>query len=364
MGYKKEVKTPFVVRFLATLIISILLAAPNATKAASIIDADQFAGESGDLLVSKMGAPYQTKGWDDIPHKKLYCYKEEDGLLIFTVEDNIITDLRLELAKPKKHKGDIKKTALNLLGLTSIEGSEDPQNDKEVLTYGPISDSVATLSVRDFNDKTFKTLEVHYFSRTPKSIQTAKEINESGEEKSTFSTWSIIAILFILALIVSAISSIHQRIKRKRMMKINQASLMGVFNHTTGLPIPENTPCVVYSKQSMIEINANGAIFNLAKNKIIDLCTRTDVDMQKSYTSSAGGAVGGAILFGAVGALIGGRSKQKEIKKISTFLIFTYQKEEGIDYIGFNVTDTTPEADKFVKEFATYKTAQTKVFDI
>lgn len=59
---------------------------------------------------------------------------------------------------------------------------------------------------------------------------------------------------------------------------------------------------------------------------------------------------GGAMLFGPVGAMIGGRSKQKTSKIIHSYLIFTFSDNDEIKYIAFNCTGNM-KAYKFVKEF-------------
>ena len=58
-------------------------------------------------------------------------------------------------------------------------------------------------------------------------------------------------------------------------------------------------------------------------------------EIQREYNSSIGGAIGGAIAFGALGAMIGGRAKKKEIRTATTYLIVTYEKEDSINYIAF-----------------------------
>ncbi len=42
--------------------------------------------------------------------------------------------------------------------------------------------------------------------------------------------------------------------------------------------------------------------FELEKSKITDMCIKTDKEIQQQYVSSVGGAVGGAVLFGPLGA--------------------------------------------------------------
>lgn len=141
----------------------------------------------------------------------------------------------------------------------------------------------------------------------------------------------------------------------KKEMESRNATLSASLKHFAGLPIPENTLCQVYSTPSRIEIIANGQQFNLAKEKIIDVSITTNTEIQKQLVSSTGGAVGGALLFGAVGALIGGRTKTKEIKQVKSYLIFTYQKESETEYVGFDISLGGNVAGKFVKEFQQQK---------
>ena len=54
--------------------------------------------------------------------------------------------------------------------------------------------------------------------------------------------------------------------------------------------------------------------FKLLKEKITDVTMTNDIEIQKNNVSSIGGAVSGAILFGALGAIIGGRAKNKKVK--------------------------------------------------
>ena len=160
--------------------------------------------------------------------------------------------------------------------------------------------------------------------------------------------------LFVFAIVMYFASTRHKRKLKKIMKKTSktcQATIFAAFHHLAGLPIPEDTICQVYSTPRGIEIVAKGQQFNLAKDKIIDITIKTDTEIQKQVVSSAGGAIGGAMLFGAVGALIGGRPKTKTTRKISNYLILTYQKDATSDYIGFDVSKQKGSAQQFVREF-------------
>lgn len=81
------------------------------------------------------------------------------------------------------------------------------------------------------------------------------------------------------------------------------------------------------------------------------MCIKTDTEIQQQYISSVGGAVGGAVLFGPLGAMIGGRAKKKTIKnEVHRYLIITYQSPE-IKYIGFEIGFNMAFANAYINEF-------------
>lgn len=110
------------------------------------------------------------------------------------------------------------------------------------------------------------------------------------------------------------------------------------------------------------EFKSGSIQFKLAKSKIVDISITTDTDIQKQYVSSIGGAVGGAVLFGPLGAMIGGRAKQKKTINVSYYMIITYKNEnDELKYIGFDVTYALSKAKKFESEFKKTNNTITRV---
>lgn len=161
----------------------------------------------------------------------------------------------------------------------------------------------------------------------------------------------LLIIIFCIRMTIITSKAKKERKKETKALKANGMTCEAALSHVNGLPIPENTLCNIRSFSDRIEISTNGNQFNLSKDKITDICFKTDVEIQKQYVSSVGGAIGGAVLFGPLGAMIGGRAKQKKNKEIHTYLIFTYQKGDTIEYIGFDATNSLFNAGKFVDEF-------------
>lgn len=161
-------------------------------------------------------------------------------------------------------------------------------------------------------------------------------------------------LVLILSIVMArAISKAKKKEKGARQQKMDdkQACASGSFSHVAGLPIAENTICELFYCPEKIEINANGTAFNLDLSKLTDISMKTDTEIQQHYVSSAGGAVGGALLFGPVGAMIGGRAQEKQTKETHTYLFLTYTKDDSVDYIAFDVTQQPFQAQHFVKEF-------------
>lgn len=126
---------------------------------------------------------------------------------------------------------------------------------------------------------------------------------------------------------------------------------MDVF-HMTGLPIAQGAPCICGIEADRFEFSGSGNQFHLRFDKITSMDIKTDVEIEKQYVSSIGGAIGGAILFGPLGAIVGGRVKEKKSKEITYYLIFTYLKDENVDYISFEIPQhNLKKADKMKRSF-------------
>lgn len=124
------------------------------------------------------------------------------------------------------------------------------------------------------------------------------------------------------------------------------ADLCIKVKHMAGLPIAEGAEIFVYRCKDKIIFERNQDTIELDISKVRDILIKTDVEIQKSYVSSAGGAVGGYVLFGALGAMIGGRTKEKTSTITEKYLIFAYEKGNELDYISMEVTNE-PNANLF-----------------
>lgn len=125
----------------------------------------------------------------------------------------------------------------------------------------------------------------------------------------------------------------------KSRQQLLDADLCIKAKHMAGLPIAEGAEIFVYRCKAKIIFERNQDTIELDISKVRDILIKTDVEIQKSYVSSAGGAVGGYVLFGPLGAIIGGRAKEKKSTTIEKYLIFAYEKDNELDYISMEVTN-------------------------
>lgn len=126
-------------------------------------------------------------------------------------------------------------------------------------------------------------------------------------------------------------------LKAQRQEAKDRNSRMLVAEHMAGLPLAQSAACTVSFEDACIAIHSSGNAFNLSYDKITAMDLKTSTEIQKAYVSSIGGAIVGGALFGPLGAMVGGRAKEKKSKIVENFIIFTYLKDGNIDYLSFKV---------------------------
>lgn len=158
----------------------------------------------------------------------------------------------------------------------------------------------------------------------------------------------VIIILFIVLIVL-----LIKKRKNSKKKVSNDTGLLNfcVLNHVNGLPVAENMLCEIRSYPDRIDFKSGTTNITLSREKITDMCIKTDTEIQNQVTSSVGGAIAGGIMFGALGAIIGGRSKNKKVKKVTQYLIITYDNQNTLSYIGFELKGNAFSAAKLVDEF-------------
>lgn len=159
-------------------------------------------------------------------------------------------------------------------------------------------------------------------------------------------------IIFCVRMFVVTSKAKKEGKKKMKNLKNQGLSVYAAFHHVNGLPLAENLLCEVFSYPDRIEFKAGTTNIKLAREKITDMCLKFDTEIQNQAVSSIGGAIAGGVMFGTLGAIIGGRAKNKKVKTTTQYLIITYTGEQGeLKYIGFDIKNNPPSAAKLVKEF-------------
>lgn len=175
-----------------------------------------------------------------------------------------------------------------------------------------------------------------------------------GEMLPFFIVIGVLTLFIIFCVRMFVVTSKAKKEGKKKMMNLkNQGlSVYAAFHHVNGLPLAENLLCEVFSYPDRIEFKAGTTNIKLAREKITDMCLKFDTEIQNQAVSSIGGAIAGGVMFGTLGAIIGGRAKNKKVKTTTQYLIITYTGEQGeLKYIGFDIKSNPPSAAKLVKEF-------------
>lgn len=142
----------------------------------------------------------------------------------------------------------------------------------------------------------------------------------------------------------------RQERRRQKAEAKDRNSRILVAEHMAGLPLAQSTACTVSFEEGCITIHSSGNRFNLNYDKITAMDFKTSTEIQRAYVSSAGGAIVGGALFGPLGAMVGGRVKEKQSKTVENFIIFTYLKDGNIDYLSFKV-QTAYKAMKLIQQY-------------
>lgn len=146
---------------------------------------------------------------------------------------------------------------------------------------------------------------------------------------------AIIFFIIGLFLIIRKPKTKEEKQQSKENAKRMMETKLNRFNakHQAGLPIAKGVDCTVSYGDEKFTFMGGGNTFNLSFNKITDACIKTETQIQKQYVS------------------VGGRAKQKELKTTNRYLIFTYLKDEAIDYISFDVTKNWAKVDTIINKF-------------
>ncbi len=128
----------------------------------------------------------------------------------------------------------------------------------------------------------------------------------------------------------------------------------------SGLPVPERTLAQVYYFDDHVEIDAGGVEYDLSMDKIQSVSIQTNVDRQTQFVSSAGGALLGAAVAGPIGAVVGGRIKEKQTQQTESYLIIHYIGKDGTPAVLSFSLRTRRSAESWPSSFKSDRTSTLK----
>ena len=128
-------------------------------------------------------------------------------------------------------------------------------------------------------NETYKTM----YKDEEKIIDTPMGQSTVGEMLPFFIVIGVGLVLIIICIRMIAVTSKMKQEQKKAVMqkKANGATVMLTCPHVNGLPIAENILCQITSYPDKLTIEANHNQFNLEKNKITDICIKTDTEIHQ-----------------------------------------------------------------------------------
>lgn len=144
-------------------------------------------------------------------------------------------------------------------------------------------------------------------------------------------------MIIVMILIVFAIFVVFFCISNNKRM--NSKNVKCFAEHVQGLGIPKGARCSIELTEDVLNIVFNKFDFNVDVDDIADISIVSEEDIVNQKVSSVGGAVAGALLFGPLGAIVGGRVKNVKTKTSTKYFVIFVNNEEGIHTISFECGD-------------------------
>jgi Fe2+ transport system protein FeoA len=160
----------------------------------------------------------------------------------------------------------------------------------------------------------------------------------------------IAAFCFFMAIVTSIPKRRAKKALNKRMHEVGAVN--GAYlEHIAGLPISEGKVCACFLMPNAIMVEVNQSQYYIGSGQLTEVSIKKDVEIKEAYVSSAGGALAGGLMFGALGAAVGGRVKKKRDLKVKKFLVIGYVQNED-EKVNIACFKYTRDANIFVKAFA------------
>ncbi len=99
--------------------------------------------------------------------------------------------------------------------------------------------------------------------------------------------------------------------------------------HLSGLSVPAQTDCHVYLNRGGLIVECASARFNIPASNITDISFMDLSQVRKHYVDNASGAIAGGLMFGALGALFMGGTKEITEVNEQYFLAVSYVSSDS-----------------------------------
>ncbi len=137
-----------------------------------------------------------------------------------------------------------------------------------------------------------------------------------------------------------------------RARKKGRPVLTGTFTLVSGLDIPAGARCSLAYWPDHLAVTALGRTYELPLARIAAAEAATVRTVRRQYVSSAGGAVAGGMLFGPIGALLGGAARPRSVRDSSVLLLVAYTAPESGTDMRYLVFQPGPWTAAKAKRFA------------
>lgn len=179
-------------------------------------------------------------------------------------------------------------------------------------------------------------------------------MDEPNAEMSISGAVAMVSFLFPMVVIAKKQSQVEKAKKKDKLARKDKlAQEQGFLNHqektfrtatytlthVLGLPVMQGAVCKVISERDKLTIEAQKTVYNLNKDRITSISRETNIQKYSQAVSSIGGAVVGGMLFGSIGAAIGGRATSKDFQSEHQYLVIAYiGDDEAVKYVVFDYT--------------------------
>lgn len=142
-------------------------------------------------------------------------------------------------------------------------------------------------------------------------------------------TWIAIVISCLIIICLCSIILYNQHKLKSKYMKKYKAFDVVPLTHVYGLPLSEWLPVSCYISKTKYIFVGDNKEFVMIRKQISNKYLATDIDIKKQAVSNAKGAIAGAAVFGAIGALLADNAKVVNITTVRKLLIFEYIADDG-----------------------------------